>query len=84
MALVSWLLALMPDGLVLAQPPLTQPLLIYNCAKMPAICRNVHLRNPLQAVANVPNALGLLNTGVSSYLLEPWKFASSFPLNDPR
>lgn len=38
------------------------PMLYYNCAKMPAICRNVRQRNPLQAVPGITpvGALGLL------------------------
>lgn len=41
------------------------PMLVYNCAKMPSICRNVHRRNPLQIVTGVANAntLGELDTG---------------------
>lgn len=41
------------------------PLLEYNCAKMPAICRNVNQRNPLQNVPGVAGAgnLGALDTG---------------------
>ncbi|CAJ2504361.1 Uu.00g117550.m01.CDS01 [Anthostomella pinea] len=49
----------------LSQPPSTQPLLVYNCAKMPSICRNVDQRNTLQVVPGVPAAgrLGLLDPG---------------------
>lgn len=40
-------------------------MLVYNCAKMPSICRNVHQRNPLQAVQGVTGAgnLGELDQG---------------------
>lgn len=41
------------------------PMLVYNCAKMPSICRNIHQRNPLQAVQGVTGAgnLGELDQG---------------------
>lgn len=39
------------------------PMLAYNCAKMPAICRNVNTRNPLKSVIGEPNALGDLDPG---------------------
>lgn len=53
------------DVFVQGAPPTTQPLLIYNCAKMPAICRNVNQRNPLLAVVGNLQAgnLGRLNPG---------------------
>lgn len=52
-------------SLVAGQPPATQPLLIYNCAKMPSICRNVNQRNPLLGVVGNLQAgnLGRLNPG---------------------
>lgn len=53
------------DSFVEGQPPATQPSLIYNCAKMPSIYRNVNQRNPLLGVIGNPQAgnLGLLNPG---------------------
>ncbi|KAI0865017.1 hypothetical protein F4860DRAFT_527723 [Xylaria cubensis] len=41
------------------------PTLVYNCAKMPSICRNVHTRNPLLPVVGNPAVgnLGLLDPG---------------------
>lgn len=36
------------------------PMLYYNCAKMPSICRNVHSRNPLQTVNGGPAGAGSL------------------------
>lgn len=61
-----WLLVLsFLDVLVQGAPPTTQPLLVYNCAKMPAICRNVNQRNPLLAVPGFAGAgnVGVLNPG---------------------
>lgn len=57
------------DLFVQGQPPATQPLLVYNCAKLPSICRNVNQRNPLLPVVGnfpgllAPGNLGPLNTG---------------------
>lgn len=57
------------DLFVQGQPPATQPLLVYNCAKMPSICRNVNQRNPLLPVVGkfpgllAPGNLGPLNPG---------------------
>ncbi|KAI1749014.1 hypothetical protein F4782DRAFT_514853 [Xylaria castorea] len=47
------------------QPPSTQPLLIYNCAKMPSVCRNVNQVNPLSPIVGNPAAgnIGRLNQG---------------------
>ena len=36
------------SGTAVATNPNGQPTLIYNCAKLPAICQNVNRRNPLQ------------------------------------
>ena len=35
-------------GTAVATNPNGQPTLVYNCAKLPAICQNVNRRNPLQ------------------------------------
>lgn len=53
------------------QNPHGIPTLVYNCAKLPALCQNVHQRNPLQAVTQAPprpNGLGALQ-GVTHILL---------------
>jgi hypothetical protein len=65
-ALCSLFLVLLSiNVLVLGQPPSTQPLLIYNCAKMPSICRNVNQRNALLPVTGLAAAgnLGSLDQG---------------------
>ena len=36
------------SGTPVATNPNGQPTLVYNCAKLPAICQNVNRRNPLQ------------------------------------
>ncbi|KAI6091579.1 hypothetical protein F4821DRAFT_226439 [Hypoxylon rubiginosum] len=58
-------LFLLVSNLISGQPPSTQPLLIYNCAKMPSICRNVNQVNPLQAVVGNAAAgnIGQLDPG---------------------
>lgn len=64
-ALLLILLVLIASEPGSCQPPPTQPLLIYNCAKMPSICRNVNQVNPLQPVPGVPLAgnIGQLDPG---------------------
>lgn len=62
---VLGLILLCPMDVFVEGQPATQPLLIYNCAKMPAICRNVNQRNPLLAVSGnlAAGNLGKLNPG---------------------
>lgn len=65
MSLLRLLILLGAMTFVTGQPPPNRPLLIYNCAKMPSICRNVNGRNPLQTVPGNAAAgnIGLLNPG---------------------
>ncbi|KAI0552393.1 hypothetical protein F4679DRAFT_535452 [Xylaria curta] len=56
------LLLLCLQGVALGQDP---PTLVYNCARLPSICRNVNSRNPLLAVPGVAAAgnIGKLDPG---------------------
>jgi hypothetical protein len=65
MSLLVCLVVLVGVSFVSAQPPTTQPLLIYNCAKMPSICRNVNQRNALLPVVGFPAAgnIGEIDAG---------------------
>ncbi|KAK2074979.1 hypothetical protein P8C59_009144 [Phyllachora maydis] len=68
--------------------------LVYNCAKLPSICRNVNSVNPLQAVIGNTAAgnLGLLDPGqtpggldyltLTLYVLGLWLLPSSRPLRE--
>ncbi|KAI1097106.1 hypothetical protein F4804DRAFT_328644 [Jackrogersella minutella] len=64
---VPWLVFLFVfvSDLISGLPPPTVPLLVYNCAKMPSICRNINQVSPLQDVKGTTaiGNLGLLDPG---------------------
>jgi len=58
----------MYSGTRVATNPLGIPTLVYNCAKLPAICRNVNRRNPLANTVTTNGRLGLGNLRGTNYI----------------